>query len=435
MKMRKRRVTRRAFIRSAAAAVAAPYVVPASVLGADAPSKQITMGCIGIGRQGSGDMRAFLGRVRVLAVCDVDSGRAHAAKQRVEQYEAARRDKTAFKGCDTYGDFRDLVARPDIDTCLICTPDQWHVLPGLAAARTGKDMYIEKPLSLAIPEGRALSDAVRRYGRILQVGSQQRSDSRFRFACELVRNGRIGKLHTVTVVLGTDPGCAPQPTMPVPDGLDYDFWLGPAPQAPYTEKRVHPQRGYGRPGWLRITDYSGGMMTGWGSHHNDIAQWGMGTEHTGPVEIEGRAEYPADGLWDVHGKFHVEATYADGVRLIMHNGSDGVRFEGSDGWVFVKRGRIDAEPKSLLAEEIGPEEIRLYRSSDHKGNFLDCVRTRRRPVATVEIGHRSATLCHLANIAMKLHRKLKWNPDRESFVDDAEANRMMVRTMRSPWTL
>ncbi len=422
-------------MRSAAAAVAAPYVVPASVLGADAPSNQITMGCIGIGRQGSGNMRAFLGRARVLAVCDVDSGRAHAAKQRVEQHEAARKDKTAFKGCDTYKDYRDLVARPDIDTCLICTPDQWHVLTAVAAARTGKDMYIEKPLSLTIPEGRALSDAVRRYGRILQVGSQQRSDSRFRFACELVRNGRIGKLHTVTVVLGTDPGCAPQPTMPVPDGLDYDFWLGPAPQAPYTEKRVHPQRGYGRPGWLRITDYSGGMMTGWGSHHNDIAQWGMGTEHTGPVEIEGRAEYPADGLWDVHGKFHVEATYAGGVRLIMHDGSDGVRFEGSGGWVFVKRGRIDAEPKSLLAEEIGPEEIRLYRSGDHKGNFLDCVRTRRRPVATVEIGHRSATLCHLANIAMKLHRKLKWDPDRESFVDDAEANRMMVRTMRAPWTL
>ncbi|HUU92812.1 MAG TPA: Gfo/Idh/MocA family oxidoreductase [Phycisphaerae bacterium] len=429
------RLTRRGFLRAAAAAVAAPSVVPCSVLGADAPSNQITMGCIGVGRQGSGNMQGFLDRVRVVAVCDVDAGRAQAAKQTVERRYAERLGNGVYKGCLAYGDFRDLLARRDIDTCLICTPDHWHTLPAVAAAQAGKDMYIEKPLTLTVPEGRVLSDAVRRYGRVLQVGSQQRSDTRFRTACELVRNGRIGKLHTVTVILATDPGCGPEPTMPVPDGLDYDFWLGPAPLAAYTEKRVHPQRGYGRPGWLRITDYSGGMMTGWGAHHNDIAHWGMGTEYTGPVEIEGTAEYPKDGLWDVHGKFHVEARYASGVRLVMHDGSDGVRFEGSDGWVFVKRGRLETEPKSILSETVGPEETRLYRSNDHKGNFLDCVRTRAEPVANVEIGHRSATVCHLANIAMRLRRKLAWDPDRESFVDDAEADRIMVRTMRSPWTL
>jgi len=429
------RLTRRGFLRAAAAAVAAPSVVPCSVLGADAPSNQITMGCIGVGRQGSGNMQGFLDRVRVVAVCDVDAGRAQAAKQTVERRYAERLGNGVYKGCLAYSDFRDLLARRDIDTCLICTPDHWHTLPAVAAAQAGKDMYIEKPLTLTVPEGRVLSDAVRRYGRVLQVGSQQRSDTRFRTACELVRNGRIGKLHTVTVILATDPGCGPEPTMPVPDGLDYDFWLGPAPLAAYTEKRVHPQRGYGRPGWLRITDYSGGMMTGWGAHHNDIAHWGMGTEYTGPVEIEGTAEYPKDGLWDVHGKFHVEARYASGVRLVMHDGSDGVRFEGSDGWVFVKRGRLETEPKSILSETVGPEETRLYRSNDHKGNFLDCVRTRAEPVANVEIGHRSATVCHLANIAMRLRRKLAWDPDRESFVDDAEADRIMVRTMRSPWTL
>ena len=429
------RLTRRGFLKAAAAAVAAPSVVPCSVLGADAPSNQITMGCIGVGRQGSGNMQGFLDRVRVVAVCDVDAGRAQAAKQTVERRYAERLGNGVYKGCLAYSDFRDLLARRDIDTCLICTPDHWHTLPAVAAAQAGKDMYIEKPLTLTVPEGRVLSDAVRRYGRVLQVGSQQRSDTRFRTACELVRNGRIGKLHTVTVILATDPGCGPEPTMPVPDGLDYDFWLGPAPLAAYTEKRVHPQRGYGRPGWLRITDYSGGMMTGWGAHHNDIAHWGMGTEYTGPVEIEGTAEYPKDGLWDVHGKFHVEARYASGVRLVMHDGSDGVRFEGSDGWVFVKRGRLETEPKSILSETVGPEETRLYRSNDHKGNFLDCVRTRAEPVANVEIGHRSATVCHLANIAMRLRRKLAWNPDRESFVDDAEADRIMVRTMRSPWTL
>ena len=429
------RLTRRGFLRAAAAAVAAPSVVPCSVLGADAPSNQITMGCIGVGRQGSGNMQGFLDRVRVVAVCDVDAGRAQAAKQTVERRYAERLGNGVYKGCLAYSDFRDLLARRDIDTCLICTPDHWHTLPAVAAAQAGKDMYIEKPLTLTVPEGRVLSDAVRRYGRVLQVGSQQRSDTRFRTACELVRNGRIGKLHTVTVILATDPGCGPEPTMPVPDGLDYDFWLGPAPLAPYTEKRVHPQRGYGRPGWLRMRDYSGGMMTGWGAHHNDIAHWGMGTEYTGPVEIEGTAEYPKDGLWDVHGKFHVEARYASGVRLVMHDGSDGVRFEGSDGWVFVKRGRLETEPKSILSETVGPEETRLYRSNDHKGNFLDCVRTRAEPVANVEIGHRSATVCHLANIAMRLRRKLAWDPDRESFVDDAEADRIMVRTMRSPWTL
>ncbi|MBE3068639.1 MAG: Gfo/Idh/MocA family oxidoreductase [Planctomycetes bacterium] len=435
MRLNRLTVTRRAFLKAAAAAAVAPYVVPESVLGAGAPSRQLTMGCIGVGRQGSGNMRAFLERVRVVAVCDVDAHRAKAAAETVEAYEARRRDATAFKGCDAYNDFRDLVARPDIDTCLICTPDHWHVLAALAAARAGKDMFVEKPLTLTIPEGRALSDTVRRYGRILQVGSQQRSDGRFRFACELVRSGRIGKLHTVTVILDTDPGTTPQPVMPVPEGLDYDFWLGPAPWAPYTEERVHPQQGYGRPGWLRIADYSGGMMTGWGSHHNDIAQWGMDTERTGPVEIQGRAEFPKDGLWDVHGKFRVEATYAGGVRLTMHNGSDGIRFEGSDGWVFVNRSRIDAQPKAILKEPIGAGEVRLYASSDHKGNFLDSVRRRCDPIADVEIGHRSASLCHLANIAMRLGRKLRWDPGAETFVDDAEANRMMVRAMRSPWAL
>jgi len=433
--MSRYRLTRRTFLKSAAAA-AAPYVVPCTVLGKDAPSNTITMGCIGVGRQGSGDMRGFLDLVRILAVCDVDADRAQKAKQTVERHYAERLGKGTYKGCDAYGDYRDLVARRDIDTCLIVTPDHWHVIPALAAARHRKDMYVEKPLTLTIAEGRVLADTVRRYGVVLQVGSQQRSDGRFRFACELARNGRVGKIHTVTVGIGTDPPCPPQPVMPVPKGLDYDFWLGPAPWAPYTEKRVHPEQGYGRPGWLRIEAYSGGMMTGWGSHHNDIAQWGLGTEYTGPVEFEGEGEFPDDGLWDVHGRFRVEARYASGVRLIITSQApNGVKFEGSDGWVFVTRGRIDAEPKSLLAETIGPSEVHLYRSHDHKGNFVDCVRTRRDPIANVEIGHRSATVCHLANIALWLGRPLRWNPDEEHFVDDPGADRMMQRSMRSPWTL
>jgi predicted dehydrogenase len=273
---------------------------------------------------------------------------------------------------------------------------------------------------------------------VFQVGSQQRSESRFRQACELVRNGRIGKLRTVKVGFGTDPGTGPAPPMPIPEGLDYDMWLGQTPWAPYTEKRVHPQSGYGRPGWLRIAAYGAGMITGWGSHHNDIAQWGMGTEYTGPVEIEARAEFPKDGLWDVHGDFRIEYTYANGVKVICadnNKNKQGVLFEGSEGWVYVKRGQIDAEPKSLLNSAIGTDELHLYKSNNHKGNFFDCVKSRAETVAPVEVGHRSCSVCLLGEIAMRLGRRLKWDPQRERFVNDTEADRMLSRPMRSPWHL
>jgi predicted dehydrogenase len=311
-------------------------------------------------------------------------------------------------------------------------------LPAIAAAQAGKDIFLQKPLSLTIREGRAVSDAVRRYNRVFQVGSQQRSERRFRFACELVRNGRIGKLHTVKVGFGTDPGTDPQPPMPVPDWLDYDMWLGQAPWVAYTEMRVHPQKGYGRPGWLRIRDYGAGMITGWGSHHLDISHWGMGTEYTGPVEVEGRAEFPRDGLWDVHGPFHIEYTYANGVKLICADNKtnkQGILFEGSDGWVYMRRGAIDANPKSLLEETTGSNETKLYESNNHKGNFYECVKTRGQTVAPVEVGHRSCSACLLGDIAMVLGRRLRWDPDKEEFIGDAEANRMLSRPMRSPWSL
>ncbi|MHC4623224.1 MAG: Gfo/Idh/MocA family protein [Planctomycetota bacterium] len=313
------RITRREFLKRstvAAAASAVPMFVPASALGANAPSKRITIGCIGVGRMGLGDMRTIMAfeQAHVVAVCDVDANRARNANQIVEEHYAGRSRSGTYKGCAPYKDFRQLLARNDIDAVLICTPDHWHALPAIAAARAGKDIFIEKPLTLTVPEGRTLSDTVRRYGRVLQVGSQQRSDPRFRFACELVRNGRIGKLHTVKVGLPIDPPTVPQPPMPVPDNLDYNMWLGPTPWADYTEQRVHPKQGYGRPGWLRISDYCCGMITGWGAHHMDIAQWGIGAEYTGPVEIQGRAEYPQDGLWDVHGQFRIEYTYANGTQ-------------------------------------------------------------------------------------------------------------------------
>lgn len=454
-KMRKSRrtkkvnmLTRRGFLKSSAVAAAGTALawptrlgrIVSPVLGAGAASNKITVGCIGVGRMGLGDMREVLGfkEAQVVAVCDVDSRRTRNAQRIVEQRYSARSKNGSFKGCAGYSDFRELVAREDIDAVLIATPDHWHALPAIAAAKAGKDIFLQKPLTLTIEQGRVLSDTVQRYGCIFQVGSQQRSDTRFRFACELVRNGRIGKLHTIKVGFGTDPATGPEPTMPVPEGLDYDMWLGPAPWVKYTEKRVHPRNSYDRPGWLRIQDYGAGMITGWGSHHLDIAQWGMGTELSGPVEVEGRAEYPKDGLWDVHGDFRIEYIYANGVKLIcMDNkrNKQGVLFEGTEGWVYVKRGHIDAHPKSLLTSTIEPNELHLYKSNNHKANFLECIKSRAETIAPVEIGHRSCTVCLLGDIAMRLGRKLKWNPQQERFVDDAEANRMVSRPMRSPWYL
>ncbi len=437
----RRGLSRRGFLRRSAllgAGLVLPAVVPSRVFGASAPSERITVGCIGVGRMGMGDLSEAVGipEVQVVAVCDVDAHRVENAKRFVEGRYRERSGEASSQGCATYGDFRELLSREDIDAVQIVTPDHWHAIPAIEAARAGKDIFLQKPLSLTLEEGRAVSDTVRRCGRIFQIGSQQRSDSRFRQACELVRNGRVGRLHTIKVGFGIDPGCEPQPVMPVPEWLDYDMWLGPAPWAPYTEKRVHPEKISDRPGWLRISDYSAGMITGWGSHHNDIAQWGMGTEYTGPVEIEGRAEFPKDGLWDVHGRFHIEYTYANGVKVICADNAEnqqGVVFEGSDGWVYVRRGFIDANPKSLLEETIGPDETKLYVSNNHKANFYECVKSRAETIAPVEVAHRSCSVCLLGDIAMRLGRKLRWDPQAERFVGDDEANRMTARTMRSPW--
>jgi len=436
-----RSVSRRAFLRTCAAAgagLALPAIVPATVFGAAAPSERITVGCIGVGRMGMGDLREALGfkQVQVVAVCDVDSNRVRNAQKAVEAYYSER--GVSYKGCAGYGDFRELLAQDGIDAVQIATPDHWHALPALEAARQGKDIFLQKPMSLTIEEGRVLSDTVKRYDRVFQIGSQQRSDARFRQACELVRNGRIGKLTGIRVGFGTDPGMGPEPSMPVPQELDYDMWLGPAPWAPYTEKRVHPQKGYSRPGWLRITDYGAGMITGWGSHHNDIAQWGMGTEYTGPVAIEGHAEFPQHGLWDVHGPFHIEYTYANGVKIICADNKEnkqGVVFEGTEGSVYVRRGHIEAQPASLLEETIGPDETKLYVSNNHKGNFYECVKSRAQTIAPAEVAHRSCSVCLLGQIGMQLGRKLQWDPVAERFVGDAEANRRLSKPMRGSWHL
>ncbi len=422
------RLTRRGFLTGAAAAIG-PYFLTSSALGAGArpaASSRITMGAIGIGGMGSGDLNAFLGitDVQVLAVCDVDKDHRDKAKQRVDT-------RYANADCKAYTDFREVIARKDLDSVMIATPDHWHALPVIAAAGAGKDIHCQKPLSLTIREGRAMSDACRKYGVVFQTGSQQRSDNKFRFACELVRNGRIGKLLTMEVGLPTGHFGKLEPTMPVPDGFDYDFWLGQAPWSPYTRVRCH-----GSFRWF--LDYSGGQVTDWGAHHCDIAQWGNGTSYSGPVEIEGKGVFPTDGLYDTAVNYRFECLYRNGARMIVADGAtypNGVKFIGSEGWVFVSRGRIDSEPKSLLSSVIGPDEIHLYESRDHKGNFIDCIKSRGETVAPIENAHRSVSIAHLGNLAMRLGRKLKWNPDTEHFEGDPGAERMLSRAMRAPWHL
>jgi predicted dehydrogenase len=365
----------------------------------------------------------------------------------------AKQSGKPYDGVTGYLNYRDLLANKDVDAVVISTPDHWHALIAIDAVRAGKDVYLQKPASLTIAEGRALADAVHRSGRIFQIGSQQRSTPQFRYAAELVRNGRIGQLKTVYVGLPGDPGGKEEPVMPVPKNLNYDVWLGSTPVVPYTENRVHPQNGYGRPGWLRCEQFGAGMITGWGAHHLDSAHWGMDTEYTGPVEIWGTAAFPSRGLWDVHGDFKTEAVYANGITMIVSGEyPNGIKFEGTEGWIFVSRGNetvtasdpvsrlkdsraLAASDPKIITSVIGPEEIHLYESKDHHGNWLDCIKTRRQPIAPVEVAHRACSACLLHHIAMKLPRKLHWDPLKERFKNDDEANAMLSRAQRPPYAI
>jgi predicted dehydrogenase len=403
---------------------------------------------IGMGNQGLNDVRDFLNdeRVQVVAICDVNregpgywnggvAGR-ETGRRLVEEKYARETASGTYKGCDTYNDFRDLLAREDIDAVEIVTPDHWHALMTLEAAKAGKDIYCQKPLSLTVADGRAMCDAVKKYGRVFQTGSQQRSDSHFRHACELVRNGRIGKLHTVRC--GLPPG---RPDIgktgdrkkpePIPEGFDYDLWLGPAPDAPYAPARCHVN-------FRWIFDYSGGHLTDWGGHHPDCAQWGMGMDNSGPIAIRNaKGVFPPDELWNTATEYYFEAVYANGVTLIISSKErGGVTWEGTDGWIWANRGHHEASSEEILESEIGPDEIHLYKSDDHFRNFIDCVISREEPVAPVEAAHRSITVCHLGNIAMRLGRdSLQWDPETEQIPDDPEANAMLQREYRAPWKL
>ncbi|MFN3193017.1 MAG: Gfo/Idh/MocA family protein [Aureliella sp.] len=429
--------SRRTFIK-ASTAFSAPLIVPAGVFGKQAPSNKITMGVIGTGNNGTNWTKRFLNedRCRVVAVCDVNKegpgywnntvrGREPAKKLVDEHYDD--------RSCLAVEDYRELLDRDDIDSIYIGTPDHWHAIIAVAAANAKKDIYGQKPLSLTVNEGRWMSDAVKANQVVWQTGSQQRSDFNFRRACELVRNGRIGKLQTVRCGLpgGTpDFGKTANQTSPepVPKGFNYDMWLGPAPWAEYCPARVGVNFRWN-------LNYSGGQITDWGGHHPDIAQWGMNTEATGPIKIKNaKGKFAQGPIYNTATEFHFECEYEDGVTLII--GSDqksGVTFEGDEGWVWANRGKHDASAKEILESRIGDDEIRLYESSSHVGDFLDCVQSRQQPVAPIETAHRSISIAHLGNIALQLGRDLHWEPKSETIQDDSTAFALLERPYRSPW--
>jgi len=436
---------RREFLKAAAGGAsfgAFPAIIPSRALGADgavAPSERITMACIGTGSMGSGHVRGFIQHpdVRIVAICDA---REEARNKNRDLVNSTYGDNA----CRTYGDFRELLERKDIDAVMIATPEHWHTLIAIEAARQGKSMYCEKPIGVSIAEAKALEQAVQRYGVVFQEGCQQRSDQRYRHTCELIWNGRIGRLETVMIASAGGGGgrrIPEQTPEPVPAGFDYDMWLGPAPFVPYTPERVART-------WMMIHDYGLGSLGGaWGIHDVDIAQWVSGNDHTTPVETEGEAVF-YDDIRDVPHTWTVEHKYANGVKVIhmdqmsarkreeqFRTGSMASMMYGSEGWIYVSRQGMRTKPDSLMREVIGPNEKKVIFSNDHRRNFLDAVKNRTRPIANIESAVHGEMMNQQADIAMRLGRKVRWDPVKEEFMGDAEASRMMSRPMRSPWRL
>ncbi|HUW19947.1 MAG TPA: Gfo/Idh/MocA family oxidoreductase [Sedimentisphaerales bacterium] len=442
--MNHKNIGRREFLKgitgAAVGAIGFPYVVPSSALGkagSVAPSNRVVVGCIGVGSQGSGVMQNFLNQqvAQVAAVCDVKSDRREAARRRVDtQYNTS--------GCKEYHDFRELLARDDIDAVMIASTDHWHVLLALAAARAGKDIYLEKPMGLSLVEDQTLRAACHERGTVFQFGTQQRSDRKFRQACELAVNGRLGKVRTINVMSPSSVAGGSMKPAPIPEWLDYDFWLGPAPYTPYTEDRCSNKL------WWFHSDYAVGWIAGWGVHPLDIALWGGGQAVAGPVELEGTGAFPADGFCDTATDWRIVLKYASGLIMNYAGGpqpeewrqrygkdSHGIGFEGPDGWVHVNRSRIVADPPSLLDSVIGPNEIHLYQSNNHVGNFLECVKSRSETVCPIDVAVRADIVCHLSDIAIRTRRKIRWDPVKEEIIGDPEASRRLTRAMRSPWHL
>lgn len=439
------RVNRRSFLQQAGTVLAvAPVFVSATALGRDgqiAASERITIGMLGSGDRATQIAQHLVNMAdsQVVATCDPFVGKRDALKAFFENGYAARRADGTFSGCGDYNDFRDVLARPDIDAVVIAAPENWHALMAVAAARAKKDIYCEKAMTRTVAEGQAVVKAVRENQCVFQVGQQQRSDPIFQLAVDMTLKGDLGELRSIKVgVPGNRTGPVVNP-QPVPEGFDYEMWLGPAPQKPYQPERVVNLV------WMSTYDYSIGYQAGWGCHNIDVAQWGVGADLTGPVEIEPtRGEFPSEGICDCPTAWHTEYRYANGVRVTFASEDEipmGIRFEGSDARLFVNRGRITAGPdtfKSKLQARLPTgyaENVYRDATPEHVRNFLDCVRSRKDPVATVEIGQRTNTTCCLSDIATRLKRKLQWDPAKEQFVGDDEANRMLAREMRTSWQL
>lgn len=427
-------VSRRQFLHRsalAAGALALPTILPGRLFGQSAPSKKVTIGFIGTGNIAGAHLDTLLGYddARIVAVCDVDQVHRDAAKTKVD---------TAYgdTGCTAYRDFRELVARPDIDAVWVCTPDHWHALAAIWAMRHGKDVYVEKPLTLTIREGRALVETAAQHGRIVQTGLQQRSSKRFHDAAAFIRNGGLGKLERIEVLIPAnnkhvDATWTPEP---VPETLDWDLWLGPAPWRPFHRHACHYNFRF-------ILDHAAGQVTNWGTHYIDIAQWALGMDDAGPTAFEGHGEFPDSGLFTAATKVDFTCWYPSGVSLRCHTRHDGefdgnVRFHGERGWLDVSRSHLTASAPELVKEATARKgSVKLRVSTNHHDDFLTAVRTRQQPIATAEIGHRTTTVCNLGNIAMLLGRRLQWDPTREAFVNDDIANRLRHYAMRSPWGL
>jgi predicted dehydrogenase len=391
------------------------------------PNDRITLGFIGVGMMGRGHLSGFLGQddVQIVAVCDIEGTRRENAQQQVENRYSERKKSGQFKGCAAYVDFRELLQREDIDAVVIATPDHMHVIPCMMAAAAGKDIYCEKPLTHSIREGRMLVDCIRKHQTVFQTGSQQRSEfgGKFRQAAELVRNGRLGEIKTVRVGVGAPPVPCDLPAEEVPANVDWDLWLGPAAYRPYNQvlcpKGMHKHF----PAFRMYQEFAGGGLADMGAHHFDIAQWALGMDDSGPVKVTPPADGANTGL-----KF----TYANGVEM-FHGGPSGCTFEGTEGTLYVDRGQIKSDPGTILETPIGDADQRVYFSDNHKRNWVDCIRSRKRPICDVETGHRSASVCHLANIGYRLGQSLNWNPKTEEF-DSGEANALLFREPREGWT-
>jgi hypothetical protein len=400
--------------------MSAPCVIPSTALGDEntpPPSERVTLGHIGVGGRGHGLLVGFMRckGAQSVAACDAYQGRREAVAKMI-------------KG-KAYADFRELLSRDDIDAVVVATPDHWHVPIANAAARAKKDAYVEKPLGVSIEQDLACQKAFRENQRIFQYGTQQRSSNHCRFGCELVRSGRIGKVHTLEVIAPNGGAGGSTKEIPVPPGLDYDTWCGPAPLAPYSQGRC------GTPGTYWIYDYSIGYLGGWGAHPLDIMVWGSDADVAGPMEVEGTGVIPTEGLYDTVYDWDMKIQMADGVKMIFTPGSDSTKFIGPDGWVRIWRGGIDAEPKSLLKSKIGPDDVHLITSTGQDQNFIDCVKSRQQPVSPIADSVRSDIISLLCDIAVRTGRKIRWDPKKEVIVGDEEATKMLSRPMRAPWTL